>query len=597
MSRVRKAVCWILGLVVVLILLLLSIAYALTTDKVQQWLFQKSLTMLSERLNTRVEADSLKVNPWTGDISLYGFGMDDLSKEEMLRVDTLQVSLSVEHLLLRQVVVDELKLRNASAIIYKERKDSAANFQFVVEAFKKKPSANDKKDKKAKKEPFSFDLDKILISNLHFKWDVRDQKRKNEGKPHHGAFDANHVDAQLDLSASLNTINKDSIHANIKHLCLDDKASGLYVKELTTEAAFGKQGVTLHDLNLALNKTKIQMGTIKAAYHTTPADTIKGTKKKIDLSIEPFPLHADVYLQDIAAPFAPALNHFTTPLVLDVNVGGTLDRFTFSNIRVTSADKRLQLTAQGDLCNVTKGKEALCLHFTGINMSARRGIKEQIINHFAKKVNLKMIRQLKAVGDIRYNGSLGIFYKLEKFRGTLFTKFGNVNFNFALDGKTRYMNGTLHTDALEVGKIMNLEKLGAVGFNADYKFNLSSKRFKGQQGVKHGRLPQGWLKADVHNAKYKFIHFKEIDAEMSSDGSVASGTVFIPQKPLDLLVRFEYTQTVDKQGIKLHPTLKVHHKKKDPAATDDAKPKKSFAEKLKGLFKKKKKAEDDSANE
>lgn len=292
MSWIRKSIYWILGIVVVLVVLLAGVAYALTTDRVQLWLFQKSLTMLSERLDTRVEADSLKVNPWTGDISLYGFGMDDLSKVEMLRVDTLQVSLSVKHLLLRQVVVDELKLRNASAVIYKERKDSAANFQFVVEAFKKKPSDNDKKDKKAKKEPFSFDLDKILISNLHFKWDVRDQKRKNEGKPHHGAFDANHVDAQLDLSASLNTIKKDSIHANIKHLCLDDKASGLYVKELTTEAAFGKQGVTLHDLKLALNKTMIQMGTIKAAYHTTLADTIKGTKKKIDLNIEPFPLHA-----------------------------------------------------------------------------------------------------------------------------------------------------------------------------------------------------------------------------------------------------------------------------------------------------------------
>lgn len=597
MCWIRKSIYWILGIVVVLVVLLAGVAYALTTDRVQLWLFQKSLTMLSERLDTRVEADSLKVNPWTGDISLYGFGMDDLSKVEMLRVDTLQVSLSVKHLLMRQVVVDELKLRNASAVIYKERKDSAANFQFVVEAFKKKPSANDKKDKKAKKEPFSFDLDKILISNLHFKWDVRDQKRKNEGKPHHGAFDANHVDAQLDLSASLNTIKKDSIHANIKHLCLDDKASGLYVKELTTEAAFGKQGVTLHDLNLALNKTKIQMGTIKAAYHTTPADTIKGTKKKIDLSIEPFPLHADVYLQDIAAPFAPVLNHFTTPLVLDVNVGGTLDRFTFSNIRVTSADKRLQLTAQGDLCNVTKGKEALCLHFTGIKMSARRGIKEQIINHFAKKVNLKMIRQLKAVGDIRYNGSLGIFYKYERFRGMLFTKFGNVNFNFGLDGITKYMNGTLYTDSLEVGKLMNVPEMGAVGFHADYKFNLSSKRFKGQKGIKQGRLPQGWLKASVQNAKYKFIHFKEIDVDVQSNGSVASGMVFVPQKPLDLLVRFEYTQTVDKQGIKLHPTLKVHHKKKDPAATDDAKPKKSFAEKLKGLFKKKKKAEEDSTNE
>lgn len=592
MRRLKKAIYWILGIIAVLLILLIGIAYALTTDKVQQWLFQKSLTMLSEHLNTRVEADSLKVNPWEGKISLYGFDIDDLNKEKMLRVDTLRVSLSTKHLLLREIVVDELELRDASATIYKERKDSAANFQFVVDAFKKKPHDSIKKDKK-KKKPLSFDLEKINITNLHLKWDVRDQKRKNEGRPHRGAFDANHIDAQFDLTASLNTIKKDSLHAHLKHLSLDDKTSGLHVRDLAAEVSFGKQGITLHDLHIDLNKTKMEMGTIKAAYHITPADTIKGTKKKVDLKIEPFPLSAEVHLQDISTPFAPVLSHFTTPLNLNVSVGGTIDRFTFDDIRITSTDKRLNLTAKGDLCNITKGKEALCLHFTNIRMSARNGIKEQIINHFAKKVNLKMVRQMKAVGDIRYSGSLGIFYKHEKFRGTLSTKFGNVNFNFGLNGKTKYMSGTLHTDSLDVGKLMNLPRLGAVHFNAEYEFNISSKRYKDKKGVKHGRLPQGWLKADVHNAKYGIIHFKEIDASMESNGSVATGSVFIPQKPLDLIINFAYTQTVDEQGIKIKPALKIHHKKKDPASADGEKPHKSLKDRIKGLFKKKKKADDE----
>lgn len=557
-EKVRKFLCRLAIIVMVGVVLLVGAGWALTTERVQQWMFGKAMTMLSKHFNTRVEADSLSVNPWKGDISLYGFAMDDLKKVEMLHVDTLKVKLSMTDLLRQKVVVKKLKLSDATAVLYKEHKDSAANYQFVSDSFKKKKEGS---KKRKTKNNISLDLKEISISNVHVKWDVRDKKRKNEGRPNRGAFDANHLDATLNMTASLKSVKKDSLHANIEHLSIDDAASGLKVSKLTTTADFGKRGITLKDTHIALQKTKLTLGTVKAAYRTTPADTIKGTKRKTEMWLEPFGVEGDVYLQDIAAPFAPVLSHFSTPLQLSVSVDGTLDRIGFNDIKVTSMDKRLQLTAKGDLCNVAKGSKALCLHFNNISLSARNGIKEQIINHFSKNIKLKMIRQMRAIGDVRFNGRMGIFYKKETFKGTLKTKFGNVNVNFVLDGKTHYMRGSLNTPSLEVGKLMNVPKVGAVGFSADYEFNIASKRYAHDENVKNGRLPQGWINASVTNAKYGILHLKRVDVNAVSNGSVATGMVFVPQKPLSIALDFVYTQTIEEQSIKVK--VKAKKGKKD----------------------------------
>jgi hypothetical protein len=302
------------------------------------------------------------------------------------------------------------------------------------------------------------------------------------------------------MEATVNYLSKDSLYAQITHLELLDKPSDLNIRNFSTFITRSSNKLSLTNIFIALMRTRIRMN-------------------KVDMELPKahvydFPLEADVYLQDIAKPFAMPLSHFTTPLKLHVVCGGDIDRYLFKNIKVTTPDNRLLITGQGDLCDVTK-KRDLTLHFWDLKLSAVKGIKEQIVDHFSKKVNLKMTKQLRALGDIRYTGKVDIAFRREDISGTLFTKFGNLNFDFTLDGNTRRMKGTMSTDTLNLGAVMNIKKLYIARTKASYDFDITSKRKAKALGIKRkGRLPIGSLQAYVGAGQYGSFSVRNFTANM-----------------------------------------------------------------------------------
>lgn len=551
----RRILLSVVGVVVTLLLLIVGAAVLLCTDSVQQWLLKEATTSLSERLNTRVEADSISVEPFAGRVSLYGFCIDDLGKTEMLHVDTLQVGIGMHHLLERCIEVNDLRLCSTKAVLYKERKDSAANFQFVIDAFRKEHTQKSHShNKDGKKLQLRFDIDEVALHDINLQWDVRDQLPKNYHKPHHGAFDANHLNATLTMNAALHHVEKDSMHAKILQMSAFDKVSGLDIRSLTAQCAFSKKCLTISDLQINLPHTTITPETISMAF----AKEDKGDGKKRTLvTFKPFNLKAKVLLKDISKPFAPALDRFTTPLNLNVRVGGSSSRITFSDILVTTPDERLRLTAHGDLCNLDKDKTKLALHFKNIDLKAKKGIKEEIVKHFAHQIKMKMQQQMKEIGNIHFKGYLNILYRREVIGGRLMTKFGDVTTDFVLNSNTKLMTGNLMATDFELGKLMNVSPLRPVSLTASFVFDISSKKHRAN---KHGRLPIGHLTAEVLKAKYGIIGVKDVHAEVTSDGAVADGLIHVPMKLLTVTVPFTYTQTDTEQNLQVHPKFSLGKK-------------------------------------
>lgn len=542
-------------------------------------LLSEGLSMLEERLGTQVIADSVGVDLKKGELGFYGISVNDLNDSALLRIDTLAAQMSIRKLLDHQVLVNRVCLYGGKVRIYRTAKDSLPNIQFLFQALKKKPKADPNK----KKMHMEFDIRGIDVRRLQFKYDVLNLARKNEGKPNRGAFDANHVDALIQLDATLHSVGKDSLVSQINHLMLNDISCGLHVNHLATTVGFSKEWVSTQEVSLSMDSTRIQLSPVKMRLIKLAPDSVTG-KKKTGVELQPVTVTADVWLPDIAEPFAPPLNHFFTPLHLETVMAGNHDRFTFSDIRINSMDNRFTLTAQGDLCDILK-KHDLSLHFSDIEMNAVDGIKDELVNHFAKKVNLKMQRQMRQVGDVKFKGSMGIFYKLEKFEGTLYTKYGNVKTQFDLDGTTKYMNGTLSSNRLEVGKFMNIDDLESVEGSARFTFDIASKRKSQLRTVKNGKLPHGTLDAELHNIQYKFIHFNEARVNMTSNGSVAQGEAIVPQGLFDLVTGFSYTQTKQVQHLEVHPSVKRSARSRSSYRDKEDKPKR----KLTDLFKLKKK--------
>ena len=655
----------LLGLVLTIVFIVGVLYIALSTEWGQQKLYDYTFDALQKTLDTRLVVKEVEADIIRGRVMLHGVELDDKDGVTMLKVDSIGTQLGLGGIFNREIYVNELYLKGASMVLYKKTPTSAPNYQFVLDAFKKKSLQKKKEPKKPKKEPFfhiagnmttlyvgrtglkwdilsaprkgkdtidvnhldiqdfgvrvtgkmadenianlalnnlgviekksgmTFSLNRVeframrdrsldlILSGLKFKYQdkrlsmrtlhIEQRKasldftkpfslkldsitfkndnhkpRKNTGKPNRGWFDQGHLDMVVSIEATVNYLSKDSLYAQITHLELLDKPSDLDIRHFSTFINRSGNKLTATNIFIAMMRTRVRINKVDV--------DIPG------VHVYDFPLEADVYLQDLAKPFATPLSHFTTPLKLRAICGGDIDRYLFKNIDVTTFDNRLHITGEGDLCDVTK-KRDLTLHFWDLKMTAVKGVKEQIVNHFSKKVNLKMTKQLKALGDIRYIGKVDIAFRREDVSGTLFTKYGNLNFDFTLDGDTRHMTGTMSTDSMDLGSIMNIKKLHIARTRATYDFDITSKRKAAALGInRKGRLPIGSLNAFVGFGSYGSFKVKNLAANMESDGREAKGHIDLPGNVLDIDVDFSYIQTDYEQGLRIHPKMRFTDK-------------------------------------
>lgn len=515
---------------------LCALSVWLQTDSARQMIFQRGIGMLQEKLQTKVTADSLSIELFKGQVRLYNMQVNDRSDSLLLHIGELHAGIAPHALFVHKVLITDVELKDADARLWKDSLTS--NFQFIIDAFKKKDKA-DKQIKKPRKEPkmaFEVEVENINLQNIHLKWDVRHKARKNLNRPNRGAFDANHVDAILSMKASVSQSRKDSYDVSIYNLNARDRSSGLVVNQLNLQAEVSKEKIDVARVLVTMAHSKVTLGRFTIDLKTKSIPT-------------PFVLKANVLLQDISQPFGPALSHFTTPLELRTEVGGPLACLNLENIRIQTPDKRLYLTAKGKLDGLFARKEKLNLQFYDIDMKASHNIKEQIVMHFAKKVRLKMIRQMKAVGDITFQGSVGVKYKKEFIEGHLTTRYGDLDTKFLINDSTHFMTGFLNTSSMEIGKLMNIADLGPVNCHIDFNINISKKAKRPATALPNGRLPMGTISAKVYNASYSTIKASSVTIFLESDGSTASGYLKLPGKLNNISAHIRYIQTDTKQNL------------------------------------------------
>ena len=228
----------------------------------------------------------------------------------------------------------------------------------------------------------------------------------------------------------------------------------------------------------------------------------------------------------------------------------------FKNIQVSNDDKKLNIKAMGMLRNLREAKK-LTLHFEVYEMEAKPGIKHKIINQFT--VKKYMMNQIYAMGLVRYSGSFDILWKKQQFRGLLNTEKGDINFNFELDGISKYVSGKASTNSLKLGELFQLEKLGDIECSATFKVDISKSRTAVMRKEKGGKLPIGQLEADINKVGYRNIYMKNIIADIESDGAIANGDVTLKGSLTDLVLQFSFTNTDEMQKMKVKPKLKFGH--------------------------------------
>ena len=548
-----KKLLKVLGIIVaVVVILMATTTVLLNTDSVQNWLMKRAVVLLKEQLQTEVSVGHVSVSLLKGSVTLTDVEVDDRQGRKMLRLDNLTAALALNALWRHEVVITEANISGLKAQLCKPASptDSTANYQFLVEAFKSHgANRSNGADGHHKSIAFRIATATIDVDSLCYTTD-NGRPRRNTGKPHHGAFDAGHLDICTAMKLRL-SVQSSILKSQISILNFQDRGSGLQVDTIQLQADIDKDSLRLSDVEIRLPHTSLSFA---EGWVVLPDSSANRT-----LHYDVPQLTATTQIRDIAQPFAPALKNFTTPLQVQCAFSGDADGMDFKDVKVTSTDRRLHINASGNIRQL-RDKERLHVHFDVGQMTVPGGMAEHIINHFS--VKKFMIKQLLALGHIGYKGHFDVVHKKESFAGRLNTEHGNINFQFAVDDNNKYLSGTVATDSLQLGRIMDMKDLGRIVCSADFRFDISKPRTAKVRQEKGGKLPIGSIEAEVSECHYKSIALHNLSATINSDGAEATGRVVNQQKQVDLSCTFTFTDTDQMHKLKIKPGIKFHHSDK-----------------------------------
>ena len=598
------------GTAIGLVLLLVIGFVLLNTKPVQQRIVALATQLLSDKLETRVSIEGADIGLFGGNVNLIGVEIDDQQQRKMMRIERLSANLELLPLLSRRIVVEEAGLEGLDAVLTKKTDSVPANYQFVIDAFKKdkQPAAEDTLKKKKK---LMLDVNNVWLKRIHVKYDKYDLRlhsarydrkdikadsidaawtaekkkgpvdnrlsigrlkvtqegkvfqtdmeglcyhtdnhkpRKNAGKPKRGFFDMGHLNINARAKLTIDTSVKDSLKIVLSECQATDTITGLDFRDLRANVTYTKGTLYLKDIDVQQTDTKLH---IADAVMQLP-NKKEGTK----LSYSTSTITGRAVLKDIARPFALALGRFTLPLNLSLNMSGTDSTLSFRNVQVYTDNKQLTVSAVGDISHL-KEKELLDVHFHVSRMKTTTSMAEKVINQFT--VKKLMMKQLKRLGTLSYTGDFHVRYKKEQFQGLLQTNMGSMNFSFYLDGISKYLVGQASTRNLALGNVMDIKKLGNVEASAKFSIDISKARTAIMRRKKGGKLPIGTINATVDDCSYMGIHVRRLTADITSDGAVATGDVKQLGKHRDISFIFSFTNTDDMSKMKItHPGIKFH---------------------------------------
>lgn len=133
-SRKYRATGIILKSIAFLLLLIVAVFLFLLTPPAQRIITNKVENFLEKKLATKVDIGSISFD-LAGNMSLKEVYVEDRRKDTLLSGGMLKASLSYFKLLSNEVRVKSLELFDVTGSVYRDSKDSAFNFQFIIDAF------------------------------------------------------------------------------------------------------------------------------------------------------------------------------------------------------------------------------------------------------------------------------------------------------------------------------------------------------------------------------------------------------------------------------------------------------------------------------
>lgn len=248
-KRFRNALRVVAASLLGLYLVLLFIANA---TPARHYLADVAASYLHDKLHTKVSIESVELGLFNR-LTLRNVYIEDQKKKPLLKAKLISAKIE-----LRSIFRESLNLRTVSLIetetnLYKEKKDSPANFQFVIDAFKSK--------KRGEEKSLNLRLGSLIIRRSHIRYDELYKPLTP------GTLNPSHLNiSAINANVSLKCLSADSLNLRVRSLSFKER-SGIDLRALRFRLMANAKGCSLNDFSLELPNSKFYEESLTIAYN------------------------------------------------------------------------------------------------------------------------------------------------------------------------------------------------------------------------------------------------------------------------------------------------------------------------------------------
>ncbi|MDO4755827.1 MAG: translocation/assembly module TamB, partial [Parabacteroides sp.] len=455
-------------------------------------------TELSNHLKVPVRIGEVDIE-WFNRLVLYDLYLEDEKGKVLLKANHVSAGLEIPPLFEGKLVFSAVRLFGFTFNLNKETPKDKLNLQFVIDAFAKKDTV-----KKEMKVDLRFNT--VLLKRGNFTYDVA-------SLPHTpNKFNPNHIHIKnLNAKISLDALNKDSLHAEIKKMSFEE-ASGFTLKKLAFEVCATRDSAILQNMEVKLPQTNLNIE--RAHILAAGADSLPDlfNQSPIYLDINP----SQVCLQDLS-PFVPAFKNFDETVELSADLSGYINDIFLKRLTLKYSDKmlfigKMNLKNISDTPNAHINGEVNKLYITTDGITG-------LANNFSEKP-IVLPEAVTKLGTVNFSGKIsGVFDHLVA-QGKLSTAIGSIETNVTF-GKNKqknikaFLKGHISTSPLQVQELL---PEGNPFGTTQLQISIDAKRL--EKGPFEGNVQANIEEFHFKNYKYQDISISGSFQEKCFDGLI-----------------------------------------------------------------------------
>ena len=501
---IKKTINIFANFVATLMIVAATIPIVLQFSRIQNYFSDIIENEISQKIASKVTIGDIHYQLFNT-IRIKDLYIEDQQKDTLLYIKKTYLDLQLWKLLKGKVLITALEFDNLRGNV-KQFNDGKTNIDFIINAFKK---TEDKKPSN-----LEYKIRNLSIRNSAFNY----KTETDTPKPHKGKFDPTNLQfTDLNADIELNTLTSDTLSVNIKNINLKE-ISGFELKKLSTQLIGSTKQAKIQFIELDLPTSSLNLSDIEIKYDSL--SNFKNFAEKVKLKI---PLNrSSINLTDFKA-FVPEFENLTEFVDISGTLSGSISNLKVKNLELKHG-KSLYLNTDIEINGLPSIQDAFI--YTDIKeFSVNKSEIQDFVSRITKKP-LILPKELNNLGQMRYKGNITGFLSNLVTYGNLKTNIGSISTDILLKFENQLKDltysGSLKTNNLEINKLLNSGKIGALSMN----ISTNGKKLE-------GKPLKGKVKGEIESLQLLNYTYNDILLDGKYDGSGFDGAVKVNDKNID----------------------------------------------------------------